>query len=965
MTKLINLHFNSEYSFFESPTKIKDYVEWASQNNYNSLVLTDHNNVHGFAEFRKYCNEKNIKPIFGIDLDFNGGRLILLAKNKEGFEEIKRLSYIKSKLEFLNIDEINDNDVFIINHPNYGFQKIDELESKFKNFYFHDEFNLKSNIFIKDARIIDKSHYPSLKIINELREQKINEINDYLFEIDESQINDKDMIENMKYIISNCYVEFESKRNMLPSMHDKPALFLREQIKNNLNELKDLKEYDEEVIKNRIEYELSVIEKMKIENYFLIIGDLINWAKNNNISIGPGRGSVSGSLVAYILKITEINPLKYNLYFERFLNEERISMPDIDIDIQDDRREEVIEYLKSKYGYDNVAKICTFQRVGAKQALKDCGKFLNISFGRMNEITKLISGSDSLKESFEKNIKFKSTIESEEILTTLYEYAILIESLPRQIGIHAAGVVISKNKIIDSIPVQEIDGDLVTQFSMEYIEDWNLLKIDLLGLRTLTIIKKMEEEVRNNFDQNFRFNSIPLDDEKANKLLTSSKVLGIFQLESPGMMNTLQKIKINKFDDLVDTISLFRPGPLSNIPKYIENKNDLNKIEKISPEYDQIVLPTNGIIIYQEQIMEIIQRVAGLSFSKADILRRAISKKKREEIIEMQKLFVEGALKNNINESIANKIYEQILKFAEYGFNKSHAVAYATLSYRMAYLKAKYPLCFYIGIISLTSSIDTINKTVIEAKELKFNIESPMINKVSNDINHNKKNTLYLPLTFIKNLGAVANNKILAEFEAGGKFKDFFDFVARSKKINLGESIIDILIDSNALREFGNMNTLRNNKNKAIAYANAISYKNKETGEIVLDLEAKRPALETYEQDLNDEARNEVKYLGMIYNSFVTSKYETNDKLNNLKVGIEYKIVLSVNEKKEVMTKYKKLAYFIEASDSSSSETIWFTEKNKEIFDSIEKGSIGYATILKLDRDGKKYFNIYKWEKIQ
>lgn len=964
MNKITNLHFNSEYSFFESPTKIKDYVEFAKKHNLNALVLTDHNNIHGFAEFRKYCELYKIKPIFGIDIDFDQGRLILLAKNNKGFSEIKKFSYLKSKNKKLTIEQLSDENLFVINHPTYGYKNIDNLKNKFKNFYFWEKNNNEANIYLKDCRILSDKFYSSLQIINNLKEVKLEVNNNYVFEIINENIS-SNLIQNINKIIDECNVVFGDKKNMLPEFCEEPFQYLQESVRNKIELCKDIKKYDSNIVEKRVNYELSVIKKMRVENYFLIISDLVNWAKSNNISIGPGRGSVSGSLVAYILGITQINPLEFNLYFERFLNEERISMPDIDIDIQDDKRDEIIEYLKNKYGQNNVAQICTFQRVGAKQALKDCGRFLNINFSRMNEITKLISGSDSLKESYEKNIKFKSTIDSEEILTKLYEYSLLIESLPRQVGIHAAGVVLSKNPIIDSIPVIDLDQNLVTQFSMEYIEDWDLLKIDLLGLRTLTIIKKMEEEVQKNFDINFSFDKIPLDDEKTNKLLTSAKVLGIFQLESHGMMNTIQKVRINKFNDLVDTISLFRPGPLSNIPKYIENKNNPNLIDKISPEYDQIVLTTNGIIIYQEQIMEIIQKVAGLSFAKADILRRAISKKKKEEILEMEKTFISGAINNNISKSVAQKIYNQIVKFAEYGFNKSHAVAYATLSYRMAFLKVRYPLCFYSGIISLTSSIDMINKTVLEAKELKFNIESPMVNKISKDINHDKKKTLYLPLTFVKGLGVAANNKILEEFEINGKFIDFFNFIARAKKANIGDSIIDILIESNTLREFGNMCTLINNKMKALSYASAISYKDENTNEIILDLNAKKPKMEIVEQNLELEAKNEIKYLGMIYNAFVTSKYETEDKLNNLKVGIEYKIVLSIINKKEVMTKFKKIAYCIEVADSSTNETIWFNEKNKFIFDLIEKNTIGYVTILKLDRNGKKYFNVSKWEKIK
>ncbi|MBR3348325.1 MAG: DNA polymerase III subunit alpha [Mycoplasmataceae bacterium] len=964
MSKINNLHFFSEYSFFESPTKIKDYVEFAKQNEMEALVLTDHNNVHGFAEFKKYCFLNKIKPIFDIDLDFENGRLILLSKNKKGFEKIKELSFLKSKNVVLKIEDIDDDNLFTINHPIYGYKNVDLLNKKLNNFYFYEKDNKLSNIYVQDCRIINKKNIDSLNIINKLKGIELKE--NYDFQLNFSlKIEDEKIINNINKIINECNVVFEEKKNMLPNFCSNPLEYLKKIIKEKFNEKKDLQTFDKNVVENRIKYEISIIEKMNVENYFLIISDLIFWAKKNDIYIGPGRGSVAGSLIAYIIGITEINPLVFDLYFERFLNPERISMPDIDIDIQDNKRELVINYLKEKYGYENVSQICTFQRIGAKQALKDCARFLNINFSKINEITKIISSEDSLNESYEKNIKFKSIIDSEQILTKLFNYSILIESLPRQIGVHAAGVVISKEKIINSIPITYLDGNIVTQFSMEFIEDWDLLKIDLLGLKTLTIIKKIEEEIQLNVDKNFQYKNIPLNDEKTNKLLNSGKVLGIFQLESPGMIKTINKVKINNFNDLVDIISLFRPGPLSNISTYIKNKNNRDEIEKIEKEYDQIVRSTNGIIIYQEQIMEIIQKIAKLDFSKADILRKAISKKNKEDILQIEKLFINKAIENNVDKKIAEKIYEQIVKFAEYGFNKSHAVSYATLSYKMAYLKARYPLYFYAGIIATTSSIDTINKIVLEAKELKFNIESPMINKISKTINHDKKNNIFLPLTFIKGLGNIANEKILNEFEKNGKFSDFFNFIARAKRAMINDSIIDILIESNTLREFGNMATLLNNKNKALTYASAISYEDKNTNEIILDLDAKKPKLEIVDQDINFEAQNEIKYLGMIYNSFATSKYETNDKLINLKIGIEYKIVLLIKDKKEILDKNKKTLYCVEVLDSSMLETVWFNEKNKQIFDSIEKNTIGYATIIKLENlKGKKYININKWDKI-
>lgn len=967
MPQLINLHFASEYSFFESPTTIKEYITFAVQNNIDTLVLTDHNYVFGFAEFKKECEKNNIKPIYGIDLDVDNFRLILLAKNIAGFNEILNLSFLLSKKEKISINEINEKNLIIINHPTYGTKDIEKMQNKFKDFYFYEPGNQNSNIFISDNRIVNQEKEDALFFINELREQKLNKFNSYLFNNNPLNI-EKKIIDKSNEIASICNVTFNNEENVLPNVYLNvdPNQALLNLIKKGLELHYDkLKFFSKKIIDERIEYEFLIIKKMNVSNYFLIIADLVNWAKNNQIYIGPGRGSVSGSLIAFLLNISTINPLEYNLYFERFLNPDRISMPDIDIDIQDDKREDVINYLKDKYGFNSVAQICTFQRMGAKQSLKDVGRFLNINFSEVNEISKLISGSDSLIDSYKNNTKFRAKIDSSNEYTKLFKLSQQIESLPRQTGTHAAGIVISKKNIIENCPVMNIDGNLVTQFSMEHLEDWNLLKIDLLGLRTLTIIKTIESEIKKTYDKNFSIENIPLNDTKTNSLLTKGKVAGIFQLESSGMTKTIQNVKINNFNDLVDIISLYRPGPLSNIPHYIKNKNHPEEIEYIHPMYNDLIKQTNGIIIYQEQIMEIAKKIANFSFTQADTLRKAISKKNKIEIENLKNLFINNSINNNISKEKSEQIYKQIEKFAEYGFNKSHAVAYATLSYKMAYLKTKFPICFYSVLISLVASMDAVNKYVIEARELKFNIESPSINKISNNILHNKVNTIWLPLTFIKGLGFAAFEKILQEFESNGEFKSFFNFIVRMKKNNINDLIIDALIFSNSLREFANMETLIHNKEKALNYSSVALIK--EEGNIKIDWDVLEPKLEFVEQNLEFESKSEIKYLGMIYNAFITSKYELNngDKLINLKIGIEYIIPVYINNKKEMLNKYKTTSYIIEISDSSTQETIFFNERNKNIFDEIKNNTLGYMKIIKIDKNGKKYLNVIDWKEIK
>ena len=964
MTKLINLHFASEYSFSESPTNLKEYVEFAKNNDIKILPLTDHNFVFGFAEFKQLCQAHDIKPIYGIDLDVEDFRLILLAKNKSGFDEILRLSYLKSINHTIKTTQISEQNLYVINHPNYGTKNINDLKSRFSDFYFYEADNPESNIFINDNRIVDLKKEDALFFVNELADHKLDPEKSFLFSFD-YQLDPK-LIEKTIEIANNCNVVFNEKLNLLPDFHRDPNWMLEQWIKEGLEKHQDeMAQYDPKLIEQRLNYESLVIKQMEVANYFLIIGDLIKWAKAQAIEIGPGRGSVSGSLIAYLIGITQVNPLAYNLYFERFLNEERITMPDIDIDIQDDRREELINYLKEKYGYENVAQICTFQRIGAKQALKDAGRFLNINFAEVNELSKLIPGHESLSLSYQNNQQFQARIENSQIYKKLFDLASKIESLPRQSGIHAAGIVLAKEAIVKHCPIMNVDQNLVTQFSMEYLEDWNLLKIDLLGLRTLTIMKRIEKNVRDIYIPSFSINDIPLNDDKTNRLLSEAKVAGIFQLESPGMMSTLNKVKINKFLDLVDVISLFRPGPMSNFPKYLKNKEQPELISHINEKYDQVIEQTHGIIIYQEQIMEIVQNVAGLSFAQTDILRKAISKKSKIEMEKMHSLFIEGAINNGIKKEIAIQIFDQIEKFAQYGFNKAHAVAYATISYKMAYLKTRFPICFYAAIIELSAALESINKYVKEAKSLKFNIESPSVNKVSNQILHNGKDTIWLPITFIKGIGAAAAQKLIQEVNQFGPFRHFFDFIVRAKKINLTPGLVDTLIDANALREFGNVNTLQTNKAKAYNYASVALNQDPLTDELKVDLTIKVPQLEYELQDLNQEAQNEIKYLGMIYNAFITAKYESDDKLANLKPGIEFLIIIHINKKRQVVNKFNKISYILEVSDSSGQDVIFFNEKNKELFDQIQPNTIGYANLIRVERTGNKYLYLNGWKEVR
>ena len=960
MSKFINLHFNSEYSLLESSVTIDSYISFAIENNISTLSITDHNNMYGVDKFIALCKKNNIKPIAGVDLDVQNFRLILLAKNYLGFQELNRLTLLKSRREIF-LEDINHSNLFIVDHPEYGYVKKNNAILEYDNFYFQSD-NIKNdnNIIIRENRIIERNDNTTLSILYSIKNQKKLLFN-YPGFINESNI-DETIIKKTNWIAEQCNIDFPEVISLFPKFDiNKNSLeYLKLLVKKFFKEKFELLN-NIEIVKNRIKYELSIIEKLNIADYFLIIWDFMKWGKENQISFGPGRGSSAGSFICFLLGITEVNPIEYGLLFERFLNPERISMPDIDIDVQDDKRTNLINYIQNKYGNDMVSQIITFQRMTSKSAFRDVARVLEIPNSEVNIISKTIPSDLKLKEAYDKSSSFRAKINEKEIYIKAYNYALKIEDLPRQRGTHAAGIIISQNPLVNKIPVIYEEENLISQFSMENLEFWGMLKIDLLGLKTLSIIKSIIEEIELKMNSKIIFKNIPLDDNKTNQLLTSGNTVGIFQLESPGMMNTLRKVNVNNFNDLVAIISLFRPGPMSNISEYIKVKHKEIEIVKLCKEYDDIVEPTYGIIIYQEQIMQIAQKFAGMTFGKADILRRAISKKDKGEIHKLKSVFINGALEKGWSLQLIEKIYFEIEKFAEYGFNKSHAVAYAMLSYKMAYLKAWYPIEFYTAIISSLPGLDTINKYVTEARSMGFQIVSPHINNSKLNV-YNKNNKIYLPLIIVKGLGKVASEKIELEKNEWGPFTSFYNFIARAKKIKLGDSIIDILIRSNSLRDFGNMATLNMNLMKAKNYADCIIVLKDE--KIILDYDlAIEQDLIIEDKIISEEMNYEQQYLGSKYNSLPTINYETKYLLKNLSTNIEYKIVLLVENIIEKTSKTTNKKFGITTlSDSSGAEEIFIFEPNWNKFKEIKLLSLIECKIIKTKSSSRINFKLSDWK---
>ena len=562
--------------------------------------------------------------------------------------------------------------------------------------------------------------------------------------------------------------------------------------------------------KERLDHELKIIVEMKYSSYFLIVSDYIKWAKNNDIPVGPGRGSGAGSLVAWCLSITDLDPIKFNLIFERFLNPDRISMPDFDIDFCEEKRDLVFKYLTKKYK-DSVAHIITFGKLKARMVIRDVGRVLGLPYGFVDSISKMIpfdpSRPLSLIQCINSEPRFQKLIKEDSRVKKLTDLSLKLEGLNRNIATHAAGVVIADKKLTETVPLyKDTDAKLLlpsTQFDMYSAENAGLIKFDFLGLKTLTVIRRTQNYI-NKKDKNFKIENISYEDQKVFDLLSSGYTVGLFQLESSGMREALMQMKPNHLEDIIALVALYRPGPMSNIPTYNDCKHKKKEPDYIHPDLKEILEPTYGVIIYQEQVMQIAQKLSGFTPGEADILRKAIGKKKRTEVEKQKIRFIEGAVKNGINKEVAAGIFLKIEPFAEYGFNKSHAAAYAIIAYQTAYLKTYFPNEFFSA--SMTMDISSQNKLsefYEELKRLNINIVRPDINKCFADF-RSDGNNFYYALGGIKSVGYEAISNIVKERINNGNFKSINDFIERINPKDINKLQLEGLVKSGAFDKINN-----------------------------------------------------------------------------------------------------------------------------------------------------------------
>jgi len=738
------LQVKTSYSILSSLNEIKKLISLAKDYGYQNLAITDENNMFGVMEFYLECKKNNIKPIIGIELTIANTILLLYAKNIIGYKNLIKLATIKSDRELTNEDLITykDNLILVMPYSTYDEKIYNIYEDKYIGYKNNTEKNKikDKKVFINNVKYLHKKDSIYLDYITMIKEGKIlgeyelnTNISNYLLNSEEVlSLSDEIDIQNTIDIANKCNLDLEYTDNLLP-IYD-PNI----NSKNFLHELsnKGLKRrLNGEVPKeyqDRLNKELKVIDEMGFNDYFLIVYDYVLYAKKNNILVGPGRGSAAGSLVSYTLGITDIDPIKYNLLFERFLNKERVTMPDIDIDFDANKRMDVIEYVTNKYGEKKVVGIITFNTLGAKQVIRDVGRVLNITQRLIDTIAKMCT--KDLNTSYKENKNLQKLINNSYELKKLYDISIHLEGLPRHISVHAAGVVMSKYDIDETIPLYKNQLDMyVTAYSKDYLEQLGLLKMDFLGISNLTLLDEVINNIRDTEKINITFQNIPLEDKKTIELFKTGDTDGIFQFESPGMIKFLKKLKATTFNDIYAAISLYRPGPMDSIDEYIRRKEGKIKIDYIHPDLEPILKETYGIIIYQEQIMQIACTIAGYTLGEADILRRAMSKKKENILIEEKQKFVKKSLARGYDIETINKVYDIILKFANYGFNKSHAVAYSIISYKMAFLKTHFYPYFMVSL--LTNSINNEDKTnlyIAKLRQKNIKVLLPNINLSQN-----------------------------------------------------------------------------------------------------------------------------------------------------------------------------------------------------------------------------------------
>ncbi len=932
-----HLNIHTSYELLNSSITIKGAIARAIDIGYSAIAITDLNVMYGVPQFYDECTKKGIKPLLGMTIyitdQLNVLEVVLIAKNNEG---LKNLFQLSTDIQVNQREQVSIYDIqAYLQHNVVIFKNMTE-----QTLHWLDEMPVESSYYVDHHSVVDRSipqvylesaYYlkaedkETLKVLNAIRDNtKVNFIDNedgpsrHMFtinELSEAEI-DAQYVKSTDEVADLCEAKLEYHQALLPEFQTPDGSSADYYLWRVLEQSLQNKDLSKPNYMERLKYEYQVITKMGYADYFLIVSDLIRYAKSNGVMVGPGRGSSAGSLVSYLLNITTIDPLKYDLLFERFLNPERVTMPDIDIDFEDTQREKVIQYVQNKYGDYRVAGIVTFGHLLAKAVARDVGRVMGFDEATLSEASKLIPSKlgVTLDEAYAQE-NFKAFVHRNHRNERWFEFCKKLEGLPRNTSTHAAGVIVNDQPLYESIPLTEGDTGLLTQWTMTEAERIGLLKIDFLGLRNLTIIHQIIKQIKHDMKIDLNIEEIPFDDKEVFRLLSRGDTTGIFQLESDGVRRVLQKLQPEHFEDIVAVTSLYRPGPMEEIPTYIRRRHDPSQVQYLHPDLEPILKRTYGVIIYQEQIMQIASQFAGFSYGEADILRRAMSKKNREVLENERQHFMDGAMKKGYVNALSSQIFDLILKFADYGFPRAHAVSYSKIAYIMTYLKVHYPTYFYANILSNVIGNEAKTQLMIqEAKQQQIKIHGPHINWSQWRYVATQKG-VYISLGAIKGIGYQSVQAIVSERIEHGPFKDFFDFCDRIPNRIRTRRLLEALILTGALDCF--------DKNRAtlLQSIDKVTDSNSDIDQSFVDTFAtiKRDYLETEEMSEQQLSDYEKQYLGFyvsmhpVEKQFVKKQYlgiyQLNSKL------INQPILVTMDAIRVIRTKKGQQMAFVELND--------------------------------------------------
>lgn len=999
----VPLHVYSGYSYLKSALKVETLASLAKKYECPYLALSEYGTMSSYPNLYHVCKKAGLKPIYGLDVELGGALLSLFVTSEEGYRNLLSIdySYLQGKLTLQGLLDQSEGLEIILDlahSPLYSLLKGEKekaasyLHEKFhqvKRLYLGLDYLPKETWFAKAAREFVEDYTYEILAYPEIRYEKPDgELTLLILEAissgssmtireakgDRYYLSPKEAegyytnkeLHATEVFAANCsHFDFLKKRgSMLIYPNPKgisSELYLRDKAYEGLRK-KGL-DQDERYLR-RLEYELSIIVKMGYSDYFLLVADYVNFAKDNGILVGPGRGSGVSSLVSYCLNIITVDPLKYDLLFERFLNPERASMPDIDVDFIDTRREEVIVYLQRKYGYDKVAHILGVSTIGPKAAIQDIGRVYGYQEAQVKKMSKAIAFSlgnglkSTLGNNYRYNKDFRTLIDSDEYYRSYASLARRIEGLPRQATIHAAGIVLNSTPLHNVVPsLADPLGNETVQFENEsddkldhYLEEQGFLKMDLLGLTNLSIVERCLMIIKDTKGIELEYEAIPHEDEKAIGLISSNLTMGLFQLESPGMNKAIRQIRPSCFEDVVALISLFRPGPMENIPLFAKRKSGLEKIDYIDPCLEGILKSTYGVIVYQEQIMLILETMAGYSLAKADNFRRAISKKDESVFKQMKPDFIESCLKLGHQKEVAEKVYSLIYEFARYGFNKSHAVAYAKLACQMAYLKAYYPNAFYCAILfgQGGSQGGKFGNVSSEMKKLGIRFELPDINLSGVSFYPSEKGVIF-GLSCIKGIGERVAYAIVEE-RGKGEFTSFHDFVIRTHHLHLDDKALLSLIDAGCFDSFGHSRaSLRNSVHAELNYAEMSG-----EGNLLLDIGIPAPTIKEISENTEDRLYGELSTLGVMVSGSPLDKKR--DKIislgaKRLSEAPDYERCLVsgiVKSVRVVNTKSgRKMAFLTLYDEESELDAVLFEDAYNASYPALKEGNLVTAELSK------------------